>query len=145
MYVNTAINKIYFDKENNTIKINYQKTTKSLQCVKELNTLLFSFASYFFQKIKFKGKGFRLKIKKNKKICKFLFGHSHTMLVYIRNLKITKCSKYKFILKSVNNMFLKISVRKVLDIKPVNWYTNRGIRAGRQIILKRKGKKGSYT
>ena len=107
--------------------------------------MTFSFVHYFHDKIKFKGKGFRLKIKKQKKICKFLFGHSHTMSMYINGLKIVKCSKYKFTLKSVSRVSLKNTELNITSIKFNNVYTNRGIRIGRQTIFRRKGKKGSYT
>lgn len=107
--------------------------------------MFFTFQHYFFKKIKFKGKGFRLKIKKQKKICKFLFGHSHTMLFYFKNMKILKCSKYKFTIKGVNDKNLNKAIRDIVLVKPNNVYTNRGIREGRQIIIRRKGKKGSYT
>lgn len=107
--------------------------------------MLFAFQHYFFKKIKFKGKGFRLKIKKQKKICKFLFGHSHTMLMYFKNMKVQKCTKYKFNLKCVSENNLKQTISSIVNIKPNNVYTNRGIREGRQIIIRRKGKKGSYT
>ena len=35
--------------------------------------------------------------------------------------------------------------RKILKIKKINDYTNRGLRLSRQIIIKRKGKKGSFV
>lgn len=143
-YINTA-NNVYIDTENNIINVSYTGVTDMSAWVNKLNSMFFAFNNYFFKKIKFKGKGFRLKIKKQKKICKFLFGHSHLMMVYIKNLKIQKCSKYKFNLKSVNKKFLTNMISKIIDIKPNNVYTNRGIREGRQIVYRRKGKKGSYN
>lgn len=108
------------------------------------NKISYTFEDYFCKKIKFKGKGFRLKIKKKHKAIKFLFGHSHLNILFIKNFKLKKCGKYKLTLKST--LFNKINVlaKKITNIKPVNVYTNRGIRISRQIIFKRKGKKGSY-
>ncbi len=105
---------------------------------------MFSFEYFFFKKIKFKGKGFRLRIKKKKKVIKFFFGHSHINMLFLKNVILKKTNKYKFILKSTNTEKLNIIVKKILKIKPINVFTNRGIRCTRQKIYKRKGKKGSY-
>ncbi len=133
------------DKESNIININSSVIGEFTKWSNTLSKMFFTFQHYFFKKIKFKGKGFRLKIKKQKKICKFLFGHSHTMLMYFKNIKITKCTKYKFTIKSVNFNELNKTVKKMIIIKPNNVYTNRGIREGRQSVIRRKGKKGSYN
>jgi ribosomal protein L6P/L9E len=144
-YIDIKNNSLHLDSENNILHINNTKTTEVVKWSNILNSLFFTFNHYFFKKIKFKGKGFRLKLKKQKKICKFLFGHSHLMVVYIKNMRIHKCTKYKFNLKSVNKNYLQKVSEMMLNIKPNNVYTNRGIREGRQLILRRKGKKGSYT
>jgi ribosomal protein L6P/L9E len=135
-----------YDSETNTV--NFQFPENSIfqnKIVNNLNKLLFSFEHYFSKKIKFKGKGFRLKLKKSKKIIKFFFGHSHTNIAFIKNLFLKKSGKYKFILKSVNYNNLQKIAFKIYNVKPINIFTNRGIRVSRQIIFKRKGKKGSYT
>lgn len=144
-HINNIISSLQIDTENNILNMNHTNVADISKWSNILNNLLFAFNHYFFKKIKFKGKGFRLKIKKQKKICKFLFGHSHTMLAYIKNIKIQKCTKYKFNLKSVNKINLQSLVSSIIVIKPNNVYTNRGIREGRQIIFRRKGKKGSYN
>jgi len=144
-YINNIINSLQIDAENNMLNINHVGVIDTNKWSNVLNNLLFAFNHYFFKKIKFKGKGFRLKIKKQKKICKFLFGHSHTMLTYIKNIKIQKCTKYKFNLKSVNKINLQLLISNIIGVRPNNVYTNRGIREGRQIIFRRKGKKGSYN
>jgi len=133
------------DVENNIFKINFNKACDVIKWSNALTNMLFAFQHYFFKKIKFKGKGFRLKIKKQRKICKFLFGHSHIMLFYFKNVKIQKCSKYKFNLKSVNKTVIRKTTLSIVNVKSNNVYTNRGIREGRQIVIRRKGKKGSYT
>lgn len=136
---------INFDQENNAIKISPNNPNIILtKITNQFNKLIFSFEDFFFKKIKFKGKGFRLKIKKKHKAIKFMFGHSHLNMAFIKNTKLKKLSKYKFILKSVNSLLLNKLSNLLCKIKPVNLYTNRGIRISRQIIRKRKGKKSSY-
>lgn len=138
-------NTFFFDKETNSIRISY--TTPSFLQNKASNIfkkITFSFEDYFSKKIKFKGKGFRLKIKKKHKAIKFLFGHSHLNILFLKNLKLKKCGKYKLTIKHTLLNDNNILAKKICSIKPVNVYTNRGIRVSRQVIFKRKGKKGSY-
>jgi ribosomal protein L6P/L9E len=135
-----------FDAETNTINyVSKEHSPLKNKSINTFNRILYSFENYFFEKIKFKGKGFRLKLKKSKKIIKFFFGHSHINIIFLKNLVLKKTNKYKFTIKSTNPILLKIVARKICGVKPVNVYTNRGIRTGRQIIFKRKGKKGSYV
>lgn len=110
----------------------------------EVNKYLKTFEIYFFIKIKFKGKGFKIKFNKKLKLIKFYFGRSHITFVKLKKIKLKKVTKYKFLLKSLNLAKLKKNSSKITYIKPVNLYTLRGIRISRQLIRKRKGKKSSY-
>jgi hypothetical protein len=136
-------NLIFFDKETNNMNINNSKLDFLKKFFNKLNEFYHSLNFYFFKKIKFKGKGFRLKIKKSRKICKFLFGHSHIIYIFLKNIFLVKCGKYKFILKNVNKNKLNAIVSVIKNIKKNNIFTNRGIREGREILLKRKIKKTS--
>lgn len=145
---------LFFKKKNN-LKIN--KNLNSIEykniILKNsyfiLNNNLYSFLeklnNYYFLKIKFKGKGYKIGFYKKKKIINFYFGKSHKSIFIYNNIKIKKLSKYKFILLKNNfNMIKQISY-KIVKIKKINEYTNRGLRLTRQIIIKRKGKKGSFV
>lgn len=55
-----------------------------------------------------------------------------------------KINKYKFILKSLNIKKLNKNSNYAVNIKPLNLYTLRGLRLSKQIVFKRKGKKGTY-
>lgn len=143
--LNFNINQINYDMEINALKINIKKPSLILKkSINLINKILFSFEDYFFKKIKFKGKGFRLRIKKRKKAIKFLFGHSHLNILFLKNVKLKKSGKYKFVIKNSQSEQLNKISKKICLIKPINVFTNRGIRQHRQIIFKRKGKKGSY-
>ena len=111
---------------------------------KEINKYLKTFEIYFFIKIKFKGKGFKIKFNKKLKLIKFFFGRSHITYYVLKKIKLKKITKYKFILKSLNLSKLRKKASDITYIKPVNLYTLRGIRISRQTIKKRKGKKSSY-
>lgn len=113
-YTNNKIIKLTVDKkylqinsETNLLKICYQTPSIILKkSISTFNNLIFAYEDYFFQKIKFKGKGFRLKIKKRKKAIKFLFGHSHLNMIFLQNIRLKKSGKYKFFMKSGSKHYL---------------------------------------
>jgi ribosomal protein L6P/L9E len=114
--------------------------------INKINKNIFMFDNMFFNKIKFKGKGFRVRFKKNSKILKFTFGHSHINYIFVnqKTTKIKRLGKYKYIFKNKNDIEMNSFLKKLCNIKPINMYTKRGIRLSRQIIYKRKGKKSTY-
>jgi ribosomal protein L6P/L9E len=140
---------------NNNNKIKIDLETYCLKFIKyynnninfifnEANKYLKTFEIYFFIKIKFKGKGFKIKFNKKLRLIKFFFGRSHVTFYKLKKLKLKKINKYKFLLKGLNLSKLKKNASNITKIKPVNVYTLRGIRVSRQYISKRKGKKSSY-
>lgn len=134
-----------FDLETNSIitlqnLVNYKWSA----FVNKFNTTLFIFENIFFEKINFKGKGFKLTFKKNKKYINFMFGHSHLNLIFLKKLKIKRLNKYKYVLKSKNKIKLNKITQTICDVKPLNMYTKRGLRKNRQFFVKRKGKKSTY-
>lgn len=136
---------IFIDKWSNSIVLQNNKT--KLKTTKINNTIfnfLNSWNKYFYNKIKFKGKGFRIKFFKKIKLIKFYFGKSHKTFFILKKIKRKKINKYKFILLGLNNNKLKKISKKISNIKNINLYTLRGLRISRQIIYKRKGKKGTY-
>ena len=121
-----------------------QRKGKYIYAFNSLNKFLKTFEIYFFIKIKFKGKGFKIKFNKKLKLIKFYFGRSHMTFYKLKKTKLKKVTKYKFVLKSLNLSKLKKNASNITYVKPVNLYTQRGIRVSRQIMSKRKGKKSSY-
>jgi hypothetical protein len=108
----------------------FKKFIKSLDC-------------YFFLKIKFKGKGYKIKYSKKRKFMRFFFGRSHITFMKYKNVIIKKTLKYKFVLKSNNLEKLKFVGNKTKNIKNVNIFTSRGIRISRSVLFKRRGKKNT--
>lgn len=140
-------NKIYFDKNTNCVIFNKNQLKNNWNLIlNKFNKNIFVFENIFFNKIKFKGKGFRVRFKKNNKILKFTFGHSHINYVFINSNRtiVKRLGKYKYVFKNKNNLKMNFFLQKICNIKPINMYTKRGIRLGRQIIYKRKGKKSTY-
>lgn len=103
--------------------------------------LLFKYL-WNFKKIRYHGKGY--KIRKSNKTCRlnFRFGKSHwTRVLFdnnIFNVRRTKKNTYTFLsIKSYNLVDLKKLIKK---IKGVSHYTKRGVRLTRQYFKKRFGK-----
>jgi len=140
-------NEIFVDKHTNCILFNKYKIKINWNLIiNQINKNLFLFENIFFNKIKFKGKGFRVRFKKNLKILKFTFGHSHINYIFIndKTTKVKRLGKYKYIFKNKNYSKMDLFLKKICKIKPINMYTKRGIRKSKQIIYKRKGKKSTY-
>lgn len=135
---------IRIDLETYCIRFKMEPNTNNNLNFKKINNFLKTFESYFFVKIKFKGKGFKIKFNKKLKLIKFYFGKSHITIFKLKKIKLKKVTKYKFVLKGLNFSKLKRKASEITWIKPVNVYTLRGIRLSKQLIRKRKGKKSSY-
>lgn len=144
-YIKKNSSILLFDKNSNSLVIekNFINDTNN-KFSRFLKRFLKSWDNYFFKKIKFKGKGFRMRFLKKNKLVKFFFGRSHKTFIIFKKIILKKISKYKFILKSINPKKLSDNSSLVTKIKPLNVYTLRGLRFSRQTIFKRKGKKGTY-
>lgn len=138
----------FFDENTNSFLIRKNRKHKSslFKISKKLSKFHFYIESLFFNKIKFKGKGFRVRFKKNIKILKFTFGHSHINYIFVnkKTIAIKRLNKYKYTLKCRSLTRINLFLKKICNIKKINMYTKRGIRLGRQKIFKRRGKKSTY-
>jgi len=133
------------DQASNSI-IFFEKKPNYFSCTFEhlFSVFLFSWNYYFFEKIKFTGKGYRITFRKKKKYIIFYFGHSHDTIMLFRGVKVKKPHKYKFIV--LKNSFNKIKIlgSMITKIKPINVYTKRGLRKSRQWVYKRKSNKATF-
>ena len=143
--INSEKSFFFLNKFNNIIKI-YHKNIFNNQILinSSLNNFIKLINIYEFVEIKFKGKGLKIGFYKNKNIMNFFFGASHINTFLIKNMIIKKISKYKFILKSTNIKELNNLSKHIVNIRKINFYTLRGLRKSRQILIKRKGRKGTF-
>jgi len=116
---------------------------KEKKIKKKYLLFFFSFFFFFYYKFSFKGKGFKIK-KTKKKIFKFYFGHSHFLYFFNFAFIAKKLSKYKHIFFFNKKKKLKKIINFWTIIKPISWYTKRGLRLSKQKIQKRAGKKSTY-
>lgn len=126
---------------NNLIKaITLKKKNKlSLKMNKNfLNLFLFSWENFFFSKLYFIGKGFKIKKIKNNTYLNFNYSHMN-LLINQKNI-IKKIQKNKLLIFSKNIKKFKNTLAYILNIKELNKYTTRGLRATKQIVYKKKRK-----
>ena len=99
--------------------------------------------SYYFNKIKFRGKGYYI-YKGARSTITPQFGYAHRIYVYSFFNKVRFLGKTKVLIFG----FLKSDVLStLLDIKqkrPINIFTGRGVRFAKEIIYKKTGKVSSY-
>ncbi|HRP26165.1 hypothetical protein [Thauera sp.] len=134
---------LYLNKETNNIKLLFDECSNtSIYMNNTINKFLKNLYSYNFLKIKFKGKGYKIKILRKKKMIQFFFGVSHIKITFLKKIIIKKLSKYKFLLKSKSIHRLKKISNKIVNVRKINPYTLRGLRLSKMVIIKRKGKKG---
>lgn len=122
-------------KNNKTIEF---KNTKACTLTKQLSFFLKQLFFYEFVKIKFTGKGYKIK-KNTKKSLILLFNRAHTTTLWWRNIFVKKLKKYKLYIKC--NNFQNSIVNTILFVRKINIFTKKGLRKSRQILFKKKGKK----
>lgn len=106
--------------------------------VNKINLFLRQFYLCNFTKVKFTGKGYKIKKNTNQSLV-MLFNKSHTTTLWWNNIFIKKLKKYKIYIK-YNNKNSNV-VQTTIGIRPINIFTKKGLRVARQILKKKKGKK----
>ena len=134
----------FFDKTTTTwcTASAWSLNTKKIQNLYE--HFFFSFNYFFFKKFKFTGKGYKIKKVKYKKSFQFFFGYSHKIYLIAGGCQLRKLTKYKLFLISNNKKKINKVTLIIKKIKPINLFTKRGLRAMKQKVFKRPGKKSTY-
>lgn len=106
----------------------------------------FTWAStvFYYKKMRFTGKGYKIRKSRLKRSFKLYFGRSHRTYVFSGGLNFKRLSKYRLLLLTNNKKRLNRITSLVLLVRPVSKYTKRGLRCTRHFILKRPGKKSTY-
>lgn len=136
---------IFFNKYCNSLTLiitNYNVNIKVIE--KILNTLLFTWNSFLFKKIKFSGKGYKIKKSKKSKI-NFFFNRAHRCTLLLKKLNINKIRKTKFIIFFTKNKNILVWGEKICKIRNISPYTKKGIRSSRSSFLKKSSKKSGSS
>jgi hypothetical protein len=130
------------DEETNSIVFNHLiKNVERQNNVNPQKHFLYSLDNYYYEKLRFAGKGYRVVLSRKKKCMKFKFGHSHKKLIFFRFLKIKKSHKYKFSVMCNDRRRIVRVALLVRNVKPINLYTKRGVRRCRQVLFWKKKSK----
>lgn len=114
--------------------------------INKLSTVMYSWDSYFFNKLTIDGKAYRInKLRGNN--FKLMFGRSHMCLLYYKNvfLKKKKKIKKKFMFYGSSKYHVDSTASTTKLVRPNDVFTDRGIRFSKQINNRKLGKKGSTS
>ena len=102
--------------------------------------MLKQFCFYKALKIKFTGKGYKIKKVSTNSIL-FVFNRAHLVLLYYKNIFFKKIKKRKIHIKYIGFLFYSQIIPTLKNIRYINTYTRRGLRVSKQIVYKRRGKR----
>lgn len=136
-------NNILINESTNTIRL-LNNNTDNLNGLfnNDFNKFLFSWDNYFYNKVKFTGKGFKFK-KKETNLFLF-FNRAHKCFFIGNNIILIRLSKNKVILLKNNINHIIYDSNLIRKIRANNIFTKRGLRFSRQIILKKRGKTATH-
>nr|YP_009512653.1 ribosomal protein L6 [Uronema marinum]AXJ93345.1 ribosomal protein L6 [Uronema marinum] len=135
--INLSKNNFFFNNLLNILHIEL-KNKVSVRNKNFINNFIFLWDNYFFSKLYFLGKGFKLKKIDNNTY--FNFNYSHIKLIINQTSILKKIQKNKILIFTKNFQNLKKLENYINKIKPLNFYTKRGIRKSKQIVFIKKNK-----
>jgi hypothetical protein len=130
-----------------TLKIShFVNNTRFNKISKKISKFLNSWDTYYFAKIKFKGKVYKISKYRGNNL-KLSFGRCHKNMMVVRSLFLKKRKKVKTkcMLFGTSKSSLDFSKSLIVNVRPINMFTQRGLRLARQIVYRKIGKKSSYT
>jgi len=135
---------LYYDCQSSTLSITNAFTPNFYKMYfKQITSIFHSFSKIFFNKLKFKGKGYYI-YKNTRNTITPQFGHSHRIYIYSFFLTVKFLTKTTvFLFGSSKKDVLTISFA-IQRSKFINIFTGRGVRFAKQIIYKKTGKVSSY-
>ena len=129
-----------YDTQTNTILLESLRFSNFFQMYwNSLRTLLHSFNTIFFVKLKFKGKGYYL-YKNTRNTITTQFGHSHRIYIYSFFVSVKFLSKTSVLLFGFSKRDLLSIGYQLRSARPINLFTGRGVRFNRQILYRKTGK-----
>lgn len=107
------------------------------------NFTLYSFFRVFFNKLKFKGKGYYI-YKNSRNTITPQFGYSHRLYFYAFFTTVKFLSKTTIFIFGLSVQDILLKSHQIKNSKPINIFTGRGVRFARQVVYKKTGKVSSY-
>jgi hypothetical protein len=140
LLLNIPLNWCFLNKDLAIIGIKDEYLDKNTKVILNniLNDYIFKWDFFFFKKLSYKGKSFKLK--KNKKFINFTLNTSHLTWTYSNLHILKKIKKNKLLYFYINNTLFNNFIYKILNYRFINIYTKRGLRLTRMKLFKKKGK-----
>lgn len=101
------------------------------------------FTSFFFIKLKFKGKGYYI-YKNYRNTIAPQFGYYHRIYIYSFFNTVKFLSKTKLLIFGLTKGDVLLTAYTLKSKRTINIFTGRGVRFARQLIYKKTGKVSSY-
>lgn len=101
------------------------------------------FSGPLFKKLKFRGKGYYIYKNKRNTITP-QFGYSHRLYLYAFFVSVKFLSKTSILLFGFSKADITSVAFGIKGMRPINIFTNRGVRFSRQVVYKKAGKISSY-
>ena len=133
--VDSNIRLIYFS--------NYTSFTTCNPWAKEIAHIIFLFTSFFFVKIKFRGKGYYIYKNKRNTIAP-QFGYAHRIYIYSFFNYVKFLTKTKVIIFGFSKKDIVTNAFNIKRQRPINIFTGKGVRFSKQVIYKKTGKVSAY-
>lgn len=134
----------YYDPQTHTLNFQLFGNSYNYQAyLQMLTNLLSRFSRPFFLKIRFKGKGYYMYKSRRNTIAPQM-GYAHRVYIYSSAISVKFLSKTKILLFGLSKDDVMKVGHSLLQVKPINIFTGRGVRFSRQIIYRKTGKVGAY-
>lgn len=128
----------------NIIAYSYFTSSFSKNFINQFNFLMKSLFTYFFRKIKYTGKSFKIE-RLTSFLFDFKFGHSIKSYIALKNKLIKQVKKSNFYYWFCNITKTNIQLNKIIFLRKWNQYTQRGLKLNKTLIYKQQGKKSTYV
>jgi len=133
-----------FDRQTSDLTILFKSTSNYLQTsITLLKRLFYSFTRLFFNKLKFKGKGYYI-FKNARNTVTPQFGHAHRIYCYAYNVSVKFLNKTTVFIYGISSQDVLSVSYQIKAMRPINIFTGRGVRFSKQVVYKKTGKVSSY-
>ena len=132
------------DNQTRTVSFHHFYVSSYFQTfTRQFNLILFSFFRVYFNKLKFKGKGYYI-YKNFRNTITPQFGYSHRLYFYAFAVSVKFLSKTTIFIFGLSLKDIHARSYQIKKSKSINIFTGRGVRFARQVVYRKTGKVSSY-
>jgi hypothetical protein len=126
------------------------KRARHLRTYQEANTLrriqqfLFMLSYWRYVRVYYTGKGYKIRKYQTQNLLSFFFGACHIKVLNIPDYILKFKRRRSFSLYYKSTSLLKYNLNQITLIRPLNLYTQRGLKHSKQIIYKKPKRKATF-